>query len=391
MVARLAGAAVAATDASSGKRHGWGSVIAAALAIPGISAAQTELVQGQSAVGIKWMNYRDWQPGLDRIRVNSPAFWVSTPINNEWNVEGTATLDSLSGASPRYHTAVSGASRMSDERRAGDVKITRIADRSSWSVGVAASNENDYRSRAISGQARWSTEDNNRTWNMGVGVTSDRIGSTDAPSLDERRRTVELTAGVTQALSRADLVQLAVTYAAGKGYYSDSYKSPDYRPDFRNRVSVTLRWNHHLENWDTTLRSSYRIYRDSFGVRSHTVSLESVVSLGPRFQITPSIRLYTQDAARFYYNPIYSYTGTPYPADYSATSPPYISADQRLSAFGAIALGLKFAVQLGDGWTADIKLERYQQRSGWHLIQPGSRGLAPFSASYVQWGLMRQF
>ncbi len=391
MAGRSAGAAVAATDESSCKRPGWGSVIAAALAIPGIAAAQTEPVQGQSAVGVKWLNYRDWQPGLERIRVNSPVFLLRTPINHEWSVEGTATMDSLSGATPRYHSAVSGASRMSDERRAGDVKMTRFADRSSWSLAVAASNENDFRSRAISGQARWSSEDNNRNWNLGVGITLDRIGSTDAPSLDERRRTVELAVGVTQVLSRTDLVQLTVSYAAGQGYYSDPYKRPDYRPDFRNRSSATLRWNHHLENWDTTLRSSYRIYSDSFGVRSHTASLEAVVAQGPRLQITPSIRLYTQDAASFYYNPIYSYTGTPYPADYFATSPAYSSADQRLAAFGALALGLKFAVQFGDGWTADIKLERYQQQSSWHLIQPGSRGLAPFSASYVQWGLMRQF
>lgn len=387
----LAGAVVAATDEPLCKRPGWGAVIAAALAIPSLSAAQTEQVQAQGEVGVKWTNYQDWQPGFDRIRVNSPAFFIRTPINSEWSVEGSATLDSLSGASPRYHSTVSGASKMSDERRAGDIKVTRIADRSSWSVGVAASNENDYRSRTISGQSRWSSADNNRTLSIGAGVTLDRIGSTDAPSLDESRRTTELTAGVTQVLSRTDIIQISATYAAGKGYYSDPYKRPDYRPDFRNRTSAMLRWNHHVENWDTTFRSSYRIYGDSFGVRSHTVSLDAVVSPGSRLQFTPSVRLYTQDAASFYYNPFYSYTGTPYPAGDFAKSSPYISADQRLSAFGAVALGLKLSVQLDGGWIADIKLERYQQRSGWHLIEPGSRGIAPFSASYVQWGLMRKF
>ena len=364
-------------------------MVAAALALPGAAPAQTG--PGPALVGVRVLNYHDWQPGLDRIRVNSPALTLQTPVGDRWGVETALTTDSVSGASPRYHSAVSGASRMNDRRRAGDLRITRYEERSSWSLGMAGSHENDFRSRALSAQGSWSTADNNRTWTAGIGHRLDRIGSVNAPDLDERRRTLELAVGVTQALSRRDLLQIGITHANGHGYYSDPYKLPDLRPDSRRQTSATVRWHHHLEGWDTTLRASYRLYGDSFGIRSHTATLEPVVALAPGVTLAPSVRLYSQGAASFYYNPVRAYSGVPAPPGYFDGPPVPLSADQRLSAFGALTLGLRLAVEFGDGWQADIRIERYEQRSAWHLRGQGSRGIDPFSASFVQWGLVRRF
>ena len=393
----LAEVAVAAIDPPAqeqdvpARRGRWGSVLLAALALPCVAAAQTETDTNVRELGVKWLRYRDWQPGFDRIAVNAPSIWLKTPLDARWRLEGTLTSDSISGASPRYHSAISGASTMSDERRAGDIKVTRIAERMSWSIGTAFSNENDYRSRTVSAQGSWSSEDNNRSWNAGIALTRDKIGSRDIIKLDERRRKVEVSAGLTQVLSRTDIVQVGLSMASGQGYYSDPYKNPDFRPDFRKQANVTVRWNHHVEDWGATFRSSYRRYADSFGIRSHTVTVESVFSPGRNFLLTPSIRLYSQDAARFYYNPIYAYEGTPFPAAYFDAPPAIISADQRLSAFGALSLGLKMELTFSEAWTADVKVESYQQRSAWHFIDPGSRGIAPFSASIVQLGLTRRF
>lgn len=369
-----------------------GSVVAAALALPGCATAQAEADPTQGLVSLKWLEYRDEQPGLERIRVRSPSLLVRTPVFAErWAVEGSLTADSVSGASPRWHSAISGASRMSDERRAGDVRITRYDERSRWTVGIAASDENDFRSRALSAQARWSTDDNNRSWTAGVALTHDRIGSSDDPELDEGRRTVEAAVTLTQALSRADLVQAGLTWAHGRGFYSDPYKRPDLRPGERRQTIATLRWNHHFEDAAISLRSSWRHYRDSFGIRSHTLSIEPVWQAAERITITPALRLYTQTAAWFYYDPVYGFLGEPFPPGY--TDPPAgpLSADHRLSAFGAVTLGLKLAFELPGGWSTDLRIEHYRQRAEWHVGGPGSPGLAPFSARFVQWGLARRF
>lgn len=384
----------ATDDAGSGAPRGaalWAAAVGAALALPGTSAAQVEGDPTQGQAGIKWLSYRDWQPGLDRIRVEAPAMQVRTPVVGGWSAEAQATIDSVSGASPRWHSAVSGASRMSDERRAGDVKVTRHLDRATWSVGAAMSDENDFRSRTASLQGSVASEDNNRAWSAGLALTLDRIGSSDDPALAERRRTTEFSLAVTQALSRTDIVQAALGHSAGKGFYSDPYKRPDLRPRSRHHSTLTLRWNHHVEAWNVSLRSSWRYYRDSFGIRSHTLQFEPVLQAAPRITLTPSLRAYTQRAAWFYFDPVYSYLGEPFPPGYTDPPSAPLSADHRLSAFGALTLGMKVALQLPDEWSADLKFERYEQRGGWRVGGSGSPGLAPFSARFVQVGLARRF
>ena len=154
---------------------------------------------------------------------------------------------------------------------------------------------------------------------------------------------------------------------------------------------MLTRWNHHVEAFDVTLRSAWRFYRDSFGIRSHTLTLEPVFSVGEHWSVTPTFRMYTQSAARFYYDPVYSFVGAPYPPGYFESTPAFASPDQRLAAFGALSWGLKVVTAIGQGWTADLRVEYYEQRSSWRIGGPGSPGLAPLKATIVQWGLARQF
>jgi hypothetical protein len=389
--------AVAATERETRRIDKAGAIIAAALALPGI-LLPAEMAHADSApehglVAVKLLNYRDSQPGLDRIHVTAPSIYVLAPLSPRWAVEGSLVSDSVSGATPRYHTSISGATmHMKDERNAADVKLTRYFERSTVSVGLSKSNENDYDSTAASLSASFSSEDNNRTWSLGLGYAADKIGSSNDASLNERKRTTEMMVGVTQALSPNDLVQLDFTLNIGRGFYSDPYKEPDIRPRERDQAIVLARWNHHFEGPGASLRSSYRYYHDTFGINAHTLGAEWVQPVGRRYTLTPSMRLYTQSAASFYFDPIYDpVLGAPYPPGFFTNPPQYISPDQRLSAFGGITVGLKLAVQIDADWTADVKAERYEQRASWRVGGNGSPGLDPFRATWLQIGLSRRF
>ncbi|MES1163940.1 MAG: DUF3570 domain-containing protein, partial [Rhizobacter sp.] len=271
---------MAATDLRSTRSDKAGAIIAAALALPGV-VAHADSAPEHGEVAVKYLQYKDSQPGLDRIKVTAPSVYVLAPLSPQWAVEGSLVSDSVSGATPRYHTAISGATpRMTDERHAGDVKITRYEERSSYSVGVSKSKEHDYDSSAVSFGASFSSDDNNRTWNVGVGFASDKIGSTNDPALAERKRTTEIMFGVTQALTSTDIVQLNLTYNIGRGFYSDPYKEPDIRPRQRDQGILLTRWNHHVVDLGATLRTSYRFYHDTFGINAHTLAAEWVQPVG---------------------------------------------------------------------------------------------------------------
>lgn len=373
-----------------------GSIVAAALALPGIVAtvaavapapAQAESAPEQAVFGLKYLDYNESQPGLKRIKVRAPSAYLLTPIGSKWSVEGSAVHDDVSGASPRYYSDVSGASVMHDQRNAGDVKVTRYFERSAFGLGGSYSKEHDYLSRGLSFDARFASADNNTTLNTGVGYSNDRINPVNRKVENEKKRTTDLMVGVTQAWSSRDLVQANLTMGFGRGYFSDPYKLYDIRPRKRDTKALLLRWNHRGDNWVGTLRSSYRYYTDSFGVRAHTAELAWVQPVSNTLTVTPTLRYYTQRAASFYYDPSTSSSTYPGPDVWTSN----MTNDQRLSAFGALTWGLRVDWKISERWSADVKYERYQQRSDWRIGGDGSPGIAPFSANWLQLGVSAAF
>lgn len=379
-------------------------VLLASLVLPGLAAlcalvpmaASAESAPEKTTVAVKYGTYADEQPGLDRVSVKAPHIYIQVPIVGDWAVEGSWVGDSVSGASPRMHTQVSGASRMSDYRKASDLKVTRYLARAAVSASVAYSDEHDYTSRALGLDARWSTDDNNRTWAVGYGTSSDRIDNTSNgvnTAIDQRKRTHEVMVGVTQVLTTSDIAQFNLTRTVGSGYYNDPYKSFDVRPDQRNAWIALARWNHHVDRFDAALRTTYRYYTDTFGVSAHTLGVEWAQPVG-QWTFTPGVRCYTQSAASFYLDPVMDSQGqydTLATITRAATTAGVKSMDQRLSAFGAVTLSLKASYAYTPSTTLDFKVEKYRQTAGWRLGGSGSPGLAPFSAHFIQVGLSHRF
>ena len=381
---------MAATEPRSKQTANVGLFTAAALLLPGVMppAVHAETAPTEGVIALKVLSYKDWQSDLDRIRVTSPSLYVLAPINGQWSLEGTLTHDDVSGASPRWHMNVSGASRMEDRRNAGDIKLVRYFGRAAVGVRFAYSDENDYRSNALAVDARFTSDDSNTTWNIGLGGAYDTINPVNELVVNEHKRTTELILGVTQNVTPVDVVQVNLTYGRGSGYFNDPYKLADKRPRIRNQAVMLARWNHHFENDESTLRSSYRLYGDTFGVSAHTATVEWVKPLGERMSITPSLRYHTQSAAKFYFDPVYDpEIGEPFPVG----APTHFSPDTRLSAFGALTVGVKLSWKFADKWATDVKFERYEQRSNWRLGGSGSPGLSPFYAQFWQVGLSRTF
>jgi hypothetical protein len=388
---------VAATEITrEGPLRSLGSIVAAAMVLPGVVGMQPAAAEGRpdgASVSLRTLSYKDSQPGLERISVFSPSFQVIAPLHEAWWLDGTLVADSVSGATPRYHTAISGASRMTERRQAGDLKVTRYFQRFAVGAGLAGSSERDYRSLAGSLDLRWSAADQNTELAFGLGASSDRIDPVNRVVSGQTRQTHQVLLGVTRVATRADVLQATLSVSEGRGYYSDPYKVLDVRPRERRHSVIMLRWNHHFEDGGTTLRSSWRATVDSFGVQSHTLHGEWVLPLGGAVQVVPGLRAYTQTAADFYaearYDPV---LGEPFPLGYDRNNPPrFISLDQRLSSFGALALGLGLVLTIDRDWTVDARLEAYEQRGRWAWDGNGSTGLAPFRSYSAQIGLTRRF
>jgi hypothetical protein len=362
-----------------------GALLAAALALPGIApevAAQT--IPETGFFQFRYLDYQDWQPGARRMRVDNPGFYVLKPLSESLVVEGSIVYDGMSGASPTWHDVLSGASEIGvhDYRTAGEIKLTKYFDRLAIGVGGAYSHERDYISRALSVDVRTWTADKNRTYSLGFAGAADRIHTPDGAAQHERKYVLDFLVGVTQALSPTAIVQSNLTYSRGHGYYSDPYKPLDSRPDHRRLLAWLTRLNQHFPGNGGTLQLAYRYIDDSFGADSHMVEAAWVQPLPHGFSIRPSLRYYTQKAAHFYRDP-------PFPQGFVAGQP--FTADQRLSAFGAFTPGILVAKQFADGWSADFKVEYYEQRGDWRAGGDGSPDLKTFYARWIQLGVGKTF
>lgn len=348
-------------------------------------------------ISVKTLSYQDYQDHEDRIDVDAKAVQVSVPVAGDWNLAGTVVHDAISGASPKYHT--SALTGMVDTRNAYSASVTRYSHRDDVTLGYSYSSEHDYISRGYSLQNAWSTDDQNMTLTLGASFNSDRILPNSIFLRDEKaKRTLELVAGLTQVVTENDLAQITLRHSHGRGYFADQYKLYDLRPDERNADSLLLRWNHHFTDLDTTLHSSYRYYHDNFGIDSHTLEFEYVLNLPHKWQLTPSLRYYTQTAANFYFDPV---ANDPY-ADADTVGAPisvvygrYLdglpaSMDQRLSGFGAVTWGVKLDKAVSRNLTLGIKFEQYHQKSGWAL-EGGSPDIEDFYARSLQLGASYKF
>jgi hypothetical protein len=382
-----------------------GSILAAALALPGVvpTAHAQVTVPNATLIQFKYLYYRDYQEsgGVNndgkRMTVNSPALYLLAPISDSWVFEIGAVYDSMTGASPYYHTVLSGASGegVEDKRLAGDFTVTKYFGRTAVSARAAYSTEDDYRSIAGGMTLRHATPDQNTTFTIGVGYSSDEVFPQDGPVFTRTKNTLDGIVGITQVLSRNDTGQVNLYYARQSGYLTDPYKAiygVDQRPESRNQLALLVRWNHYFPSLNATLRSAYRYYHDDWEVDANTVTAEWAQELPQGFTLTPSARYTTQSAAFFYYDPVYDATlGVPFPPGYASNPNAFYTSDQRLSAFGGITLGVKLAKAFAEGWSVDGKAEYYWQSADFRIGGDGSPLLQDFKAQLYQFGVNKKF
>lgn len=377
---------MAATRAARTRRDeatAAGSLLAAALALPGVmpATAHAQAAPDKGIFELQYLSYRDWQPGRDRMTVDAPAFYALIPISDTWVVEGGMVYDAMSGASPLYFNVLSGAS-VGDYRTAGDIKVTKYFGNYAVSAGAFVSAEQDFLSRGASLNVQIFSEDRNRTWALGVAGTNDRINAINGVAPNSSRNSLEFLVGVTQALSPNDIVQSNLTYYTGHGYYSDPYKPLDTRPTTRETWAWLTRYNHYFEGPDATLRLGYRLLFDSFGSDMNTFEVAWVQSLPWGFTLTPSLRFTTQTAADFYKNP-------PFPRGYREGED--YTADTRLASWGALTAGVIVGKTLWDGWNLTFRADYYRQDPDWQIFGTGSPGIQVFSARWLQVNLTKEF
>jgi hypothetical protein len=358
----------------------------AALALPIVAITPRAGAADVGEVGISVLGYKE----RHQMSVTEPIVFGHAVIADVWEVQGSAAVDIVTGASPQFVSnetgkpvqTLTGAS-VNDRRKTGDLKVGRRVGEALYSISTAYSTEHDYLSRAFGLEGQWNLNERNTTLTAGYGHANDRVGSSIDPALDAPRRTNELLLGVTQILSPVSLVQSTLALARGRGDYNDPYKftitfypdnplpalMPDTRPDHRDTLAWLTRYRRHFADAHGTLQAEYRFYRDDWGIRAHTLEAAWEQEVSERFSLRPALRYYTQSAADFY-TPL-----IPQP------QPAVLSSDQRLGAFGGLSPSLRATWRL-EGVTIEGTVGYVYNAQSLRLGGSGSSAFEPLRAVY---------
>ena len=115
-------------------------------------------------------------------------------------------------------------------------------------------------------------------------------------------------------------------------YFNNGTEAVENLPSNRLKLPVGIRLNYFLGD-KIILRSYYRYYVDSWGLQSHTASLEVPVKITPFVSVAPFYRYYTQTAAHYF---------APYEAHRQTDS--YYTSNYSLSAFNSQFFGVNFRI-----------------------------------------------
>ncbi len=389
-------------------------------------------------------------------------------------VKNTQLVHTMSMASP-------------ETRRQGDFKFGYDWDESAVDVGGGISVENDYESRFGNVAGRWDFNQKLTSVNAGVSYTNSDthamidhdaqpyiydastggqsynatygdishivIGNNGQRTLYGNKQDWASNFGLTQVLNKNALFTAGVGYSYSAGYMANPYKvvqvafiPPDQtgdiltgtttalleqRPNQRNQLSGSLGYIQHVDLLDGAFHFNYKLFKDDWGITSHTFEADWVQNLAAGWTVTPKIRYYSQSAADFY-NPylisnqaiqsnavdnlgreifvsaIHPNNGVQYystPLGYvnaktgqllnffqqlkvepvnktvpfnRAALPKYYSSDQRLSGYGALSGGLTVAKQFAKGISLEAGGEYYTHAGDLKLGGGGEGSYANF-------------
>jgi hypothetical protein len=340
---------------------------------------------------------QSWQEDDHRIRVDSQYVQIESDLSTTTHVKAMGLIDAIAGATPTgERPATAGApvpmATMHDRRKAWDAELSHQFSRVSVTAGFANSRESDYVSNGWSLNTVTDFNEKNTSLLVGYGRTDDKINEEKLGWTTKRPKTGnDFLVGVNQLIDANTSVTANISYGASRGYMSDPYKIvsttklnvdpgfyytvPENRPQTKDKVSVFLGLNRNFEPAHGALEASYRFYHDTFGIASHTLSLLWIQKLGEHVTLQPSLRLYRQSAADFYYYDtdaagiVTSYE--PRLGETGTGRAPFYSSDYRLSKMQTVDAGLKLVWQIRPWLAVDAAYNRYVSR-GLDRVTPQS-------------------
>lgn len=257
--------------------------------------------------------------GNEDLKVIEPQIFVKHQITADTEINASFTFDTWTAESDTIldgNTGASGEGKKGQSRIAPNIGVRRETGKIKYGMNLGFSNEYDYTSKNISADIERSFADDNFTIGLGAQYYADTVSlfpSINPPSTakivkDYDRDIYALSLGMSQILTRTDIVEFDATYANAKGRLESTagtvniagVREVESLPGKRERKGLSTKWVHAL-NDEMAVNISYRNYFDDWGAHANTVRGAFLMSLRDEQDFVEfALRYHSQSAIDYY-------------------------------------------------------------------------------------------
>jgi hypothetical protein len=305
----------------------------------------------------------------DKTTVIAPRWHVGAPVADKTRVDVVYTADVWTSASIDIRTSASKVVRpdgtratrpVTEQRDEINTTLTQEWDDFTLSGTYRYSHEYDYISHGGTLSGAYSMAEKSTTLDFRLGATFDAIGRAGDHYLPDDVRNMNLRLGLTQLIDQNTFVQGIYEIMDSNGFNSSKYRYvgfgsanglcrqdpdrkycvPERNPNDRLKHAIGLTARRALgESFSVGL--GYRFFFDSWGVSSHTGTVEFGWLAGHELLVALRYRFYMQGSAK-HYKKRFDYI--------DAEEMPAFSNDKELSSFMShrVALDIEKDVELDD-------------------------------------------
>jgi hypothetical protein len=286
------------------------ALTSSALMLPGYEGALADAAPAFAEMGVRYSKYEEddsknsntFGASSERYDIDVAQFHLLAPVSNNWSIALDVQWEDMSGASPWFvgestpgepKIIMSGAS-IEDTRTDVSVTTRYYYDRGNAGFSYARSDEDDYKSDAISLDAAFNSADGLRTYSGALSASADDIeptqGSVPTNTLKDHKDIRSAWIGVSQIISKRAIVRFGLGYTYREGFLTDPYKFRDKRPDERNEWTVSAGYRHFFVDANAAVHADYRYFDDDWGIESHTVEVAWHQDIGDHSRVITLVR-----------------------------------------------------------------------------------------------------
>lgn len=297
------------------------------------------------------------------MEIQGPSVLVRKAVAGRVSVSANYYVDQVSSASIDVLT---NASPYSEKRKEKSLGVDYLSGKAIYSLNYTVSNENDYDASTVSFGASQDFFGDLTTLSFGYARGSDTVKRNQDDTFEEDVGRQHFRFGVTQVLTKNMLLALSHEFISDEGYLNNPYRSVRYNnanvsayqsevyPETRTSEATALRLGYYLP-WRSAVHVEYRIFEDSWGIRSNDWGINYVHPLQQGWEIEGNFRRYQQSEADFY-SDLFPFQN----------AQNFMARDKEMSRFDSYSYGvaaswefLKGRYRLTDRFAVRLAVDRY--------------------------------